>query len=77
MEEREERINKLAKSLRQSGFSSSDSSALEKAKEMVEIEERIKKSQEDKDIFEKSNKKIRGLGVWEICRSSVFIPSNQ
>ena len=58
MEEREERINKLAKSLRQSGFSSSDSSALEKAREMVEIEERIKESQQKKGFFGKLKDKF-------------------
>lgn len=58
MGEKEERINKLAKSLHQGGFSPSESSALEKAKEMVETEEKINASQEKKGFFGKIKEKF-------------------
>ncbi len=57
MGEREEKVNKLAKSLHKSGFSISESSALEKAKEMIEIEEKLRKSQEKKGFSVKNDKK--------------------
>ncbi len=58
MEEKEEKINKLAKSLRQSGFSTSESSAAEKAKEMVETEEKINESQTKKGFFGRLKEKF-------------------
>lgn len=58
MGEKEEKINKLADSLHKGGFSPSESAALEKAKEMVETEEKIKESQQKKGFFGKIKEKF-------------------
>jgi len=58
MGEREDRIKKLAKSLYESGFSISESIALEKAREMTEIEEKIKDAQQKKGLFGRVREKL-------------------